>query len=108
VAEIDDCPSLEALGELGRRLYAEALAGDQGRVAWSHFQLRRSALEAVVALGRPARALLAQVERASAPALPRLGAKLYRLQHAGAVAVGAEEWRRIWRSYQHRKVARPA
>src|SRR5207245_1489696 len=35
--------------------------------------------EAAVALGTPARARVAEIERA--PALPRLGAPLYRLQH---------------------------
>jgi len=61
---IDACPSIEALGALGKRLYALALTPDQAGVAWSHYHLRQQALEAQVVLGRPARALLAAVEQA--------------------------------------------
>ena len=62
------------------------------------------ALEAAVALGAPARALVAEIEQALARALPRLGARLYRLQHGGAaVPVTAVEWRRIWHAYHARK-----
>jgi hypothetical protein len=106
VAEIDGCASLAELAALGKRLYALALSHDQAGVAWSHYRLRKAALEAAVALGAPARALVAEVERAPAPALPRLGARLYRLQHGrGAAAVTAQEWRQIWSAYRARKAA---
>jgi len=106
VAEIDGCASLAELAALGKRLYALALSHDQAGVAWSHYRLCKAALEAAVALGAPARALVAEVERAPAPALPRLGARLYRLQHRRAVAaVTAAEWGRIWQAYRARKAA---
>ena len=106
VAGIDGCASLAELAALGKRLYALALSHDQAGVAWSHYRLRKAALEAAVALGAPARALVAEVERAPAPALPRLGARLYRLQHRRAVAaVTAAEWGRIWQAYRARKAA---
>jgi len=102
VGAIDACPTLEALAALGKRLYGLALTHDQAGVAWSHYHLRKQALEAHVVLGRPARALLAAVEHASPRALGRVGARLYRTQHAGA-AVTAPEWRRIWSAYHARR-----
>ena len=76
VAEIDGCPSLADLAQLGKRLYARPLPHDQAGVAWSHYQLRRAALEGAVRLGARARVLVGQVEQASPRALPRLGARL--------------------------------
>jgi hypothetical protein len=105
VGAIDACPSLEALAALGKRLYALALTPDQAGVAWSHYHLRKQALEARVVLGRPARALLAAVEQASPKALGRVGARLYRTQHTGARTVTAPEWRRIWQAYHARRAA---
>ena len=52
-----------------------------------------------------ARAILAAVEHASPRALGRVGATLYRTQHAGAASVTAPEWRRIWQAYQARRAA---
>ena len=105
VGAIDACPSLEELAALGKRLYALALTHDQAGVAWSHYHLRKTALEQVVTLRPPARALLARVERATPRSLPQLGARLYRLQHAGAVSVSTTEWRRIWAVYRGRRGA---
>jgi hypothetical protein len=106
VTGIDGCASLFELPGLGKRLYALALSHDQAGVAWSHYGLRRAALEAAVALGAAARALVVEVERAPASALLRLGARLYRLQHGrGAAVVTAAEWRRIWQAYRARKAA---
>ena len=108
VAEIDGCASLAALAAPGKCLYAQALSHDQAGVAWSHYRLRKAALERALTLGAAARQLVAQVERASSLALPRLGATLYRLQHAGTAPIAPREWRRIWEAYQVRKLARPA
>ncbi len=108
VAEIDGCPSLTELGVVGKRLYALALRPDQAGVAWSHYRVRMQALEAAIALGASARALVARVERAGERALPGLGARLYRLQHACALSITASEWRRIWRAYHARRRARVA
>ena len=105
VGAIDTCPSLEALGGLGKRLYALALTHDQAGVAWSHYHVRKTALEQVVTLRPPARALVARVERATSRSLPQLGGQLYRLQHAGAVSVSTTEWRRIWAVYRGRRGA---
>ncbi len=106
VAEIDGCALLVELAALGKRLYALALSHDQAGVAWSHYRLRKAALEAAVALGAPARALIVEVEQAPARALPRLGARFYRLQHGrAAAAISAVEWRRIWQAYRARKAA---
>ena len=102
IAEINGCASLAELGGVGKRLYALALEHDQAGVAWSHYQFRKAALEAAVELGAPARALVARVERASDRELPRLGARLYRLQRA-AVAITVGEWRRIWQVYHARR-----
>ena len=49
------------------------------------------------------------IERAETWALPRLGAALYRRQHAaGAPGLTPAEWRRIWAAYRARRPARPA
>ena len=66
------------------------------------------ALEAAVTLGASARALVARVERAGERSLARLGARLYRLQHACASSITASEWRRIWRVYHARRPTRVA
>ena len=109
VAEIDGCASLAELAALGKRLYALALSHDPAGVAWSHYRLRKAALEAAVALGAPARALIAELEKAPARVLPRLGARLYRLQHSSAAAaISVAEWRRVWQAYHARKAARAA
>ena len=107
VGAIDACPSLEELAALGKRLYALALTHDQAGVAWSHYHLRKTALEA----GRDAPAAGARAPgRSRGARQPRdpcrsSGAQLYRLQHAGAVSVSAAEWRRIWAVYRGRRGA---
>jgi hypothetical protein len=108
IGAIDHCPSLEELAALGKRLYALGLDHDQAGVAWSHYHLRKQALEAAVTLRQPARTLLAEVEHASRRFLPRLGSCLYRVQRIPAIPVSAPEWRRIWRAYQARRPARSA
>jgi hypothetical protein len=105
VGAIDHCPSLEDLAALGKRLYALDLAHDHAGVVWSHYHLRKQALEATVTLRQPARALLAEVEHASRRFLPRLGACLYRVQRTTAIPVSAPEWRRIWQAYHARRAA---
>jgi hypothetical protein len=70
---------------------------------WSHYQLRKSALERQVALRPAARALLARVERVAPRALGLLGGRLYQLQHTHAVVVSTTEWRRIWAAYHARR-----
>jgi hypothetical protein len=87
---------------VGKRLYALALPHDQAGVAWSHYQLRKAALEAAITLGAAARALMARIEAAPERALPRLGAELYRTQRAGA-AITPAEWRRVWGAYRARR-----
>jgi hypothetical protein len=108
VAEIDGCPSLTELAVVGKRLYALALGPDQAGVAWAHYRLRQAALEAAIALGAPARALVARVEKVPERELPGLGARLYRLQHAGASSITTSEWRRIWGVYHARRPTRVA
>ena len=88
---------------VGKRLYGLALGHEQAGVAWSHFRVRKAALEAAVALGVAARALVARVEGASERELARLGVRLYRLQRAGAAAITGGEWRRIWQAYHARR-----
>jgi hypothetical protein len=72
-----------------------ALQRDQAGVAWTHYQLRKAALEAAVTLGAAARALVARIAAAPVRALPCLGAELYRIQRAGA-AITPAEWQRVW------------
>ena len=64
--------------------------------------------EAAVTLGAPARSLIAEVERANERELPRLGARLHRLQRDGATAIVTAEWRRIWQAYTARRRLRAA
>ena len=108
---IDGCPSRPELATLGRRLYAARLPRAQAGVAWTRYRIRQAALDRAVPLGSAARALLAAIESADASALPRLGATLYRRQHAPAApdsAITRAEWRRIWQAYRARRPARPA
>jgi hypothetical protein len=83
--------------------YALGLTHEQASVGWSHYQLRKSALERQVALRPAARALLARVERVAPRALGLLGGRLYQLQHTHAVVVSTTEWRRIWAAYHARR-----
>ena len=106
---IEACPSPAALADLGRRLYAARLPRAQAGVAWTRYRIRKAALEAAVPLSSCARDLLAEIEAAETWALPRLGAALYRRQHAaGAPGLTPAEWRRIWAAYRARRPARPA
>ena len=106
---IDACRSRAALADLGRRLYAARLPRAQAGVAWTRYRIRQAALDAAAPLSRAARELLATIERADAWALPRVGAALYRRQHAaGAPGLTPAEWRRIWAAYRSRRPARPA
>lgn len=96
------CPSFPDLAATGKRLYALRLPHDQAGVAWTHYHLRRQALETAITLGRVARALVGRIQTAPAAALARLGAELYRRQRAGA-AITPAEWRRVWRAYRARR-----
>jgi hypothetical protein len=105
------CRMRTELAALGRRLYAARLPRAQAGVAWTHYRLRQAALDAATPLGPTARTLLAEVEGADARALPRLGAALYRRQHAepaAATPITTAEWRRLWSAYRARRPARPA
>ncbi len=108
ITEIDGCPSLAELAKLGKRLHALALPHDQAGVAWTRYRLRRAAFEAALTLGAAARGLIAEVQRASERELPRVGARLYRVQRLGAGAITAPEWRRIWQAYAARRRSRVA
>jgi hypothetical protein len=109
LAAIDACPTRNALANLGRRLYAAKLPRAQAGVVWTRYRIRQTALDAAMPLSAAARELLDALERADAWALPRLGAALYRRQHAaGAPGLTSAEWRRIWAAYRARRPARPA
>jgi hypothetical protein len=106
---IDTCASAAALAELGRALYAARLPRPQAGVAWTRYRIRQATLEAAAPLGAAARELLAEIEGAADWALPRVGAALYRSQHAaGAPGVTPAEWRRLWSAYRARRPATPA
>jgi hypothetical protein len=101
---IETCPSRAVLSDLGRRLYAARLPQDQAGVAWTRYRIRQAALDAAAPLGPAACELLAEIEGADARALPRLGARLYRRQHAaGAPGLSPAEWRRLWAAYRARR-----
>jgi hypothetical protein len=109
--EIEACASREELAALGRRLYARPLPRAQAGVAWMRYGFRKAQLEGAVPLGPVAREVLAAIERAEPSALPRLGAALYRRQHAAPAEAGQPtpaEWRRLWSAYRARRPARSA
>jgi hypothetical protein len=106
---IDGCALRPELAALGRQLYAAKLPRAQAGVAWTRYRIRQAALDAAAPLGPVARELLTVIEGAAAPALPRLGAALYRRQHAaGAPGLTPAEWGRLWAAYRARRPARPA
>jgi len=72
VAEIDGCASLAELVLVGKRLYRAPLSRDQAGVAWTHYGLRKVALEAAVTMGATARAIMREVEATPAGALGAL------------------------------------
>jgi hypothetical protein len=103
VEAIDRCESVEGLSALGKRLYALGLPAEQASVAWSHYRLRKDALEAALPLGQPTQLLLGEISRAEPGFLPRFGGCLYRLQRAEVVPITAPEWRRVWGAYRARR-----
>jgi hypothetical protein len=106
---IDDCRTRAALAALGRQLYRASLPRGQAGVVWTRYRIRQAGLDGATPLSAAARELLATIERADAWALPRLGAALYRRQHAGgAPGLTPAEWRRLWQAYRARRPARPA
>jgi hypothetical protein len=106
---IDACPTRTALADLGRRLYAARLPRVQAGVAWTRYRIRKAALDVAAPLSAAASELPGTIERTDTWALPRLGAALYRRQHAaGAPGLTPAEWRRIWAAYRARRPARPA
>ncbi|MFQ5830738.1 MAG: hypothetical protein ACE5JD_16520 [Candidatus Methylomirabilia bacterium] len=108
IAQIEGSASLTELAALGKRLYPLRLSRDQAGVAWSHYQIRKAKLEAALKPSSLATALFRDVNEADRRVLPRFGAWLYRRQRAKGFMLSAPEWRRIWRAYQVRKIARPA
>jgi hypothetical protein len=109
LGSIEACRTRPALADLGRRLYAAKLPRSQAGVVWTRYRIRQAALDAATPLSIAARELLDAIERADAWALPRLGAALYRRQHAvSAPGLAPAEWRRIWAAYRARRPARPA
>jgi hypothetical protein len=106
---IDACGSRAALAALGRQLYAAQLPRAQAGVAWTRYRIRQAAFDAAAPLSVTARTLLAEIETAPAVALPRLGAALYRRQHAArAPGLTPAGWRRLWATYRARRPACPA
>jgi hypothetical protein len=111
LAAIEACRTRPALADLGRRLYAAPLPRAQAGVAWTRYRIRQAALDQAVSLGSAARQLLTAIEGADAQALPRLGASLYRRQHAPAGSadpITPAEWRRLWHAYRARRPAQSA
>jgi hypothetical protein len=111
LAAIEACRTRPALADLGRRLYAAQLPRAQAGVVWTRYRIRQAALDQAVPLGSAARQLLTAIEGADARALPRLGAALYRRQHAAAGSadpITPAEWRRLWHAYRARRPARSA
>jgi len=100
---------LEALRDLGKRVYALDLARDQAGVFWYEYGKARNRLMAGVrkGLGGSARHLLKRIRNANGD-LAALGAMLYRIQQ-GAVKLSdppaKHEWIVIWEAYHDQQAA---
>jgi len=100
---------LDALRDLGKRVYALDLARDQAGVFWYEYRKteRRIMAEIGKSLSISARRLLHQVRNANGN-LAALGARLYRIQQ-GAVKLSdppaKHEWIVIWEAYHDQQAA---
>ena len=104
VRESDD---LDALRDLGKRVYALELARDQAGVFWYEYEKSRKRIVAALrkGLGSSARHLLDRIYKANGD-LAALGAMLYRIQR-GDIRMGdppaKHEWIVIWEAYHLRQ-----
>lgn len=100
---------LEALRDLGKKVYALNLARDQAGVFWYEYGKSRNRFMAGVrkGLGGSARHLLKRIRNANGD-LAALGAMLYRIQQ-GAVKLSdppaKHEWFVIWEAYHDQQAA---
>jgi len=98
---------LEALRDLGKRVYALDLARDQAGVFWYEYGKSRNRLMSGIrkGLGGAARHLLKRIRNANGD-LAAVGAMLYRIQQ-GAVKLSdppaKHEWIVIWEAYHARQ-----
>jgi len=100
---------LEALRDLGKKVYALNLARDQAGVFW--YEYRKTERKIMAEIGKSlsisARRLLHQVRNANGN-LAALGARLYRIQQ-GAVKLSdppaKHEWIVIWEAYHDQQAA---
>lgn len=100
---------LDALRELGKRVYALNLSRDQAGVFWHEYRKSEQRIVAALkkSLGISARRLLEQVRKANGN-LAALGARLYKIQN-GVVKMAdpphKHEWIVIWEAYHDRQAA---
>ena len=103
---------LEALRDLGKKVYVLDLARDQAGVFWYEYGKSQARImnDMRQRLGATARGLLKQIQNANGN-LASLGARLYKIQN-GAVKIAnppaKHEWIIIWKAYHDQQVsARP-
>jgi hypothetical protein len=100
---------LDALRELGKKVYALGLSRDQAGVFWYEYRKSEQRIMAALkkSLGVSARRLLQQVRDANGN-LAALGARLYKIQ-SGAVRMAdppaKHEWIIIWEAYHGQQAA---
>ncbi len=100
---------LDALRELGKKVYALGLSRDQAGVFW--YEYRKSEQRIMTEIGKslslPARQLLHQVQNANGN-LAALGARLFKIQR-GVIKMAdpprKHEWIIIWAAYHDRQAA---
>ena len=100
---------LDALRELGKKVYALGLSRDQAGVFWYEYGKSRSRLMAGVrkGLGGTARHLLKRIRNANGD-LAALGAMLYRIQQGDVKRSdppAKHEWIVIWEAYHDQQAA---
>ena len=100
---------LDALRDLGKRVYALDLARDQAGAFWYEYRKaeRRIMAEVGMSLSPSARMLLLQVRNANGN-LAALGARLFKIQRGEVKMVDPprkHEWIMIWAAYHDRQAA---
>jgi len=98
---------LDALRDLGKKVFALRLARDQAGVFWYEYRKSQTRIMAVLkkSLGISARQLLRQIQNANGN-LAAFGARLYKIQ-SGAIMMAnpprKHEWIVIWAAYHDRQ-----
>ena len=98
---------MDALADLGKRIYALKLGSNQASVAWTFYNIRKTWLERKTIVRQVAKTMVERINNATPAQLGRIGKILFQLQRREikGPALNNREWGEAWRAYHARKAA---